>query len=88
MQMTPEPDTIRPGGHPEAIHRRSADVTIALPETIMAGHAGLVLLLTLTTVYSTDRIRRNGAYRALRAVAPWSLITITAEIVISFSEQI
>jgi hypothetical protein len=54
-----------------------------VPPTIIVAYAAIVILLALTGVFGETAERRDAAYKVLRAVLPWGLVTIVADAVIS-----
>ena len=49
-----------------------------VPTTIILAYTAMVILLALCGVFSETEQRREAAYKVLRVMLPWGLVTVAA----------
>ena len=54
-----------------------------VPTTIILAYTGIVLLLALAGAFSETVARRDAAYKVLRVMLPWGLVTAAAHIAVN-----
>lgn len=54
-----------------------------VPTTIILAYTGIVILLALAGAFSETAMRRDAAYKVLRVMLPWGLLTVAAQVAVN-----
>lgn len=56
---------------------------VGVPNTIILAYTGIVILLALAGAFSETAMRRDAAYKVLRVMLPWGLLTVATQVAVN-----